>query len=130
MSEQVQVPDFSRKEVPEPKRFTIDGFTYECSGVLPAGATRDLAKLSRIANTANIADMVETLGAFMDSVMYPTSAKEFAERIRDPLHPIDDSQIGDIVMWLIREYGDRPTNPPSPSSAGRTETGTSSTDGV
>jgi len=74
--------------------------------------------------------MVEILGDFMDAVMFPESAKEFAERIRDPLHPIDDTQIGEIVIWLIQEYGERPTNPPSLSLPGRTETGQSSTDGA
>jgi hypothetical protein len=124
------IPDFSRLEVKEPKRFIIDDITYECSPVLPAGGTRTLAKLTRLQRLSAAEpadqdeyglDIVEQLGEFMDTIMLPDSAKQFAERIRDPLHPIDDEQIGKIIVWLIGEYGGRPTNPPSPSSDGRNE---------
>lgn len=125
------LPDFSRKgAAPEPKRFVIDGYVYECTAILPAGATRDLARLARLHGTDNVISMIEVLGDFMDAVMLPECAKEFAARIRDPEHPIDDNQIGEIVVWLIREYGGRPTSPPLSSSDGRIPTGSTSTDGA
>lgn len=126
------LPDFSAKDrSTEPKRFKIDNYVYECAAVLPAGATRDLAKLARMQEKGNVPEMIGVLGDFMDAVMYPTSALEFASRIRDPINTIDDAQIGDIVVWLVKEYGGgRPTTPPSRSARGRKSTGTSSTAGA
>lgn len=124
------VPDFSRTRPSEqPKRFRIDGVVYECAPILPAGATRDLARLAKLHGTDNVIGMVEVLGDFMDAVMYPDSALEFATHMRDPVNPIDDEQISQIVVWLIREYGGRPTSPPLSSSDGRIPTGSTSTDG-
>lgn len=135
----LSIPDFSRTEKKDPKRFVIDGYTYECSPVLPAGATRDLARITRLNATAANGDnaaqeeagmeVVQALGDFMDAIMLPDSAAEFAKRIRDPLNPIDDEQIGKIVVWLIGEYGDRPTMQPSPALAGQSTT-QPSTDGA
>lgn len=127
----IAIPDFSRTgPTPDPKRFAIDGYTYECSAILPAGATRDLARLAKLHGSDDIVGIIAVLGDFMDAVMLPASAKEFAARIRDPEHPIDDTQIGQIVVWLIREYGGRPTSPPLSSSDGRISTGITSTDGA
>lgn len=110
----VEVPDFSAppERPTAPKPFKIDGVVYECAPVLPAGATRDLAKLASMHKTNNLIGMIEVLGNFMDAIMLESSAKEFAARIRSADKPIDDEQIGRIVVWLLKEYsGGRPTEP-------------------
>ncbi len=126
------MPDFSKPRV-EPLRFTIDGDVFECAGSLPAGGTRVLANLVAVQSSDDEGKAIaglQALGDFLDVVMLPESAKLFAERMKDPVRPITDEQIGDITDYLMESYGRRPTVPSTPSPDGRLSTGQISTDGV
>lgn len=110
------IPNFDRdpNAPTTPKRFSCDGEVFECAPVLPAGATRDLAKLAKA--TSN--EQVILFGDFLDTIMLPDSAQRFAKRLRDTENPITDKQVSRVVMHLIRAYGHRPTTPASSSQNG------------
>lgn len=119
-----EIPNFARQE-PEnmtPVKFKVDGELFECApvGMLPAGATRDLASLAR----ADKNQQVILFGSFIDAVMMPESAARFAQRLRDPQNPVLNRQISEIIVFLIRTYGDRPTVPVSSSVNGAGTGGT------
>lgn len=120
------MPDFTVAHPTEPKRFRVDGDVFECAAVLPAGASRDLVSIAG----ADLHTQVTLLGSFLDSVMLPDSAERFARRMRDPLHPITDDQVGDVIVWLIKEYGKRPTTPSPSSASGSGDGGTTSMAGA
>lgn len=70
---------------------------------------------------------------FMDVVLLPESAERFAARMRaaggGDVKPITLTQCFQVARWLMGKYGNRPTEPSSPSSNGHGGTGPSSTDG-
>jgi hypothetical protein len=63
-------------------------------------------------------------------VLLPESYERFSARLKDRHNPIDDDQLADVVLWLLEQYGLRPTAPSQPSSDGSPspESGTSSTE--
>lgn len=122
------MPDFSRARE-KPLQFTIDGDVFDAVAVLPAGATRALIAMTAGDENDGVTK-IEKMGEFMDIVLLPASAVLFAARMKDPVRPIDDEQIGEVCMWLVEQYGSRPTMPPTPSDGGRRIIGTTSTDGA
>lgn len=105
--------DFTDTDRPtEPIRFTVDGDTFECAAVLPAGAGYDLVAA---ATSGDKGQMVALAGASLDAIMLPESARRFAQRMRDPERPITDAQVGAILRWLTEQYSARPTTPASSS---------------
>jgi hypothetical protein len=117
------MPNF-RRDVTEPRRFAIDDDVFECAPRLPAGVVTTFAHMSK----AEAADQYDFLAEILDILMFPASAARFAERMKDPQNPIDIDQIDDVFHWVVQEYANRPTVPPSTSGPLPTPTGSSSTD--
>lgn len=129
----MDIPDFSRPKT-EPLRFRIDQDVFECAATLPAAGTRLLVTMAAAGDatidTAVASAQLSMLGDFLDMVLMPESAKRFAERMGDPGNPINDDQISAVLKWLVEQYGQRPTMPPTASDGGRPATGELSTAGV
>ena len=121
--------DFTKKR----KRldFTIDSDTFEAASVIPGDV---FAQFVTTYNSRGDADDYQQthdmLKHALSLVLLPDSYERFAARLKDHANPIDDDQMGDVLLWLLEEYGMRPTQPSQPSSDGPAspEPGTSSTE--
>lgn len=118
--------DFTDRNHTEPQTFMIDDDLFECARVLPAGVGRKFAQLQ----DKSPVEQFDGIGEILDIVLLPESAERFAARMVDPQNPISMEQIGQIIEWLVEEYGGRPTTPSANSLPSPTGTGTSSTDGA
>ncbi|KAF2774616.1 hypothetical protein [Streptomyces sp. OM5714] len=121
--------DFTKKR----KRldFTIDSDTFEAAPVIPGDV---FAEFITIYNSrGDVDDYQQThdmLKHALSLVLLPDSYERFTARLKDHANPIDDDQMGEVLLWLLEEYGMRPTQPSQPSSDGSAnpESGTSSTE--
>lgn len=120
--------DFSRTR----KRldFTIDADTFEAAAVLPGDVFAEFVTLYN--STGDAEDYQQShdmLKQALQLALLDESWQRFAARLADKERPIDDDQMSDVVLWLLEEYGLRPTQPSQDSSDGSAspESGTSST---
>lgn len=121
--------DFSKRRTP--KTFTIDGDTFEVASVLPAEVFVEFTtRFGEFQESDTWADNFRALDLAIKLVMLPDSYTLLRKRLGDVANPIELEQMADIVLWLIDEYGLRPTQPPSDSSDGSPspESGISSTE--
>jgi hypothetical protein len=121
--------DFSRKR----KRltFTIDDDIFEAAQAMPAETYAEfVATYTGVDDEAGTRDIYKAMSAALQLVLLPESFTRFDERLRDRANPIDLEQLTDVILWLMGEYGMRPTQPSQPSSDGPAspESGTSSTE--
>lgn len=129
MTDSTGPKDFSRPR----KRiaFTIDGEQYEAAPAVPAETFVEFAvRFADLNDSDTWAENYRALNAALELVLLPESFERLAAHFTDKQHPVELDQMADIVMWLLEEYGLRPTRPSSPSSDGppNPEPGTSSTE--
>lgn len=123
------VKDFSRPR--KRIRFRIDGDLFEAASALPAETLVEFANGFGEVN-AKVLPPSELFTAVRDVlglVLLPESFKRLSARLRDRQHPVDMDQMTEAVVWLVEQYGLRPTQPPSSSPGGPDSpaSGTSST---
>lgn len=121
--------DFTRKR----KRldFTIDTDTFEAAPALPGDIYAEFVTLyNSTAGTDTYQEQHDLLKRALQLALHDDSYQRFTDRLKDKTRPIDDDQMADVVLWLLEEYGMRPTQPSQPSSDGPAspESGTSSTE--
>lgn len=121
--------DFSRKR----KRldFTIDGDLFEAAPALPGDVFAEFVTLyNTTGDTETYQQQHDLLKQALQLALLDESWQRFTARLQDKKRPIDDDQMSDVVLWLLEEYGMRPTQPSPPSSDGPAspESGTSSTE--
>ncbi len=119
--------DFTRKR--SKIEFQIDDDVFEASPAIPADILTDF--VVQFAGVENLPALkrVEALTEVLSMVLKPESFERFAARKKDRDNPIDLEQINDIIVWLMEQYGQRPTRPSQVSSSGQSspEPGTSLT---
>ena len=121
--------DFSKKR----KRldFEIDGDTFDAAPALPGDVFAAFVTLyNGTVDTDTYQQQHDLLKRALELALLPESWERFAARLKDKARPIDGDQMSDIILWLLEEYGMRPTKPSQPSSDGPAspESGTSSTE--
>jgi hypothetical protein len=121
--------DFSRKR----KRldFTINGDTFDAAPALPGDVFAEFVTLyTSTGDTETYQQQHDLLKQALELALMPESWERFADRLKDKEQPIDDDQMSDVVLWLLEEYGMRPTQPSPSSSDGPAspESGTPSTE--
>lgn len=119
--------DFSRKR--KRLNFTIDGEEFEAATMLPGDIYAEFIAASST-DTETYQEQHDSLKRALSLVLLDESWERFDKRLRDKTNPIDDEQAAEVVIWLMEEYGMRPTQPSQPSSDGPAspESGTSSTE--
>ena len=120
--------DFTRKR--KRLNFQIDGDTFEAASVLPGDVFAEfVSAYNGTADTETYQQQHDLLKQALELALLPESWERFSARLKDKSNPIDDDQLSDVIMWLLEEYGMRPTQPSQPSSDGPAspESGTSST---
>lgn len=114
-------------------QFEVDGDIFTAASGLPAGTLAEFGvRYADAASDKGIKEQFETLSQVLSLVLLPDSYALFSERLSDRTRPIDLDQLNDVIVWLLEQYGLRPTVPSSDSSSGSPlpEPGTSSTDGA
>ncbi len=78
-----------------------------------AGADITYGSIIRI--TPDGRTIMDTAGIrmFVDKVLVEADKTRFGRLLDDPFRVVDGAQLGEIVNWLIEEYGGRPTGPSS-----------------
>jgi hypothetical protein len=71
-------------------------------------------------------EMASALGLFKD-ILSPADYQTLVRRLRDPKDEVDIEMISDIISWLVEQWQDFPTQPPSASSRSEKPTGPRST---
>ena len=120
--------DFTRKR--RRLDFTIDGDTFEAATALPGDIYAEFVTLyNSTGGVETYQQQHDLLKSALQLALLPESFTRFTNRLKDKANPIDDDQMADVVLWLLEEYGMRPTQPSQPSSDGPAspESGTSST---
>lgn len=124
----VEVKDFEFD--PTPKRFRLykgDDFIFEAMPALPLGLASSATKLGETLKNGDLTQLLK----FFDEILLEESAQKMREYADSKTKPLGANQIMPIIMWLLEEYGLRPTQPSSPSSTPSGDDGiTSSTAGV
>jgi hypothetical protein len=120
--------DFSRPR--KRLNFTIDGDEFEAASVLPGDVFAEFVTLyNSTGDTETYQQQHDMLKQALVLALLPESWQRFSTRLQDKARPIDDDQMSDVVLWLLEEYGMRPTQPSPDSSDGSAnpESGTNST---
>lgn len=123
------VRDFSRPRTR--KLFTISPDTFEAASVLPGDVfARFVTRYNDRVDAQTYQEQHDAIKGALELALLPDSFKRFAERLQDKANPIDDGQMAEVCLWLLEEYGLRPTKPSQLSSDGspNPESGMSSTD--
>lgn len=121
--------DFTRKR--KPLDFTIDADRFVAASALPGDIYAEFVTLyNNTGDTETYQEQHDLLKKALGLALLPDSFTRFTDRLKDKTDPIDDDQMADVVLWLLEEYGMRPTRPSQPSSDGPAspESGTSSTE--
>lgn len=87
---------------------------YDCVPALSLPAIQDIAKLSE---GFTIETAVDHFVEFFNTVLVEESAQRFEHKMRtDKIDPIDQEQALDMMLWVLEQYGVRPTQPSSGTS--------------
>lgn len=128
MTEPTTIRDFTEQH--ERLVFRIDDDVFEAARALPGKVlARFAARFADIENTAPDKAM-DAITDALGLVLLPESNALFQKRLDDVANPISLDQAGRVIEWLMERYGQRPTEPSSPSATGSSspESGMSSTD--
>lgn len=109
--------DFTKRR--KPISFRIDGDTFEATPAVPAGVLVEFANSYTDVNAkAGPAESFQTVMSVLELVLLPESFKRMAVRANDLANPVEIDQLSDVLLWLLEEYGLRPTQPSFSSSTG------------
>ena len=100
----------------EDLEFELNGTKFSC---LPAIQGSVLLEFIRDADSDDGAGGAKALYNFLESSMVEEEYKKLQEVLHDPKIIIDIELIGEIVSWLVEEYGSRPTTRPEVSEDGQ-----------
>lgn len=110
--------DFSKKR--KRLQFTVDDDTFEAAAAIPAEVMIQFAERVSTSDPSAMSPK-EQVGIFremLETVLLPESMAVMRKRMADPRNPVDMEQLDSIITWLFEEYGMRPTQESSSSSAG------------
>lgn len=121
--------DFTRKR--ERITFRIDDDEFEAAPALPGRTLTEFAHRFSDVSKSTGAGQLDVLSEALELVLLPESSARFMKRFSDLANPIELEQASDVVIWLLEQYGLRPTEPSSSSVTGSDspESGMSSMDG-
>lgn len=111
--------------------FRIDDDVFEAAPALPGKVLAEFVT-RYTATTDGMADECNAVVSALGLVLFPESNEVFQSRLGSLEKPIKMEQASDVIIWLLEQYGARPTQPSSPSSDGPPSpaSGMSSTDGA
>lgn len=121
------VPD----DAPEgavPRVFTLErSESFTAIAVAPGGA---LLAFTELAEPETGARPARAIVQFLEDVLVDDDVARFTDLIHRKTSQVDIETLGEVVSWLMEEYGQRPTAPSNGSGGGHTTDGAGSTDAV
>lgn len=110
-------------------RFKIDNDIFVGRPNISADRLITFAGLMDDMADAPMPDQRDLIRAAFEMLLEPASAEVFKRRIGDDDNPISMDQVNRVQVWLMEQYGMRPTTPAESSSVGLPDPadGTSST---
>lgn len=125
-----EIKDFSRKR--KQLVFKIDDDTFHATAAIPAEVMIQFAERFSSADPTkmSVKDQVSIFRDVLEIALLPDSMALMRKRMSDQVNPVDMSQLDEVITWLFEEYGMRPTQESSSSSAGGSPpvSGTTSTE--
>lgn len=113
-----ELKDFTRKRTRV--LFRIDDDVFEAAPALPAETLSEFAsRFSSVGETQDAHERFMVMASALELVLLPDSYARFRERLRDRAQPIEIDQLSDCLIWLLEQYGLRPTQPSSVSLDGQ-----------
>lgn len=107
----------------DPLTFSLAGQDFTARPKLPGWLL--LKFVARTTSDKRGADAGALFDFFRD-VLQPESLERFETLVTGDEYDVEMETLGDISSWLIQEYTERPTQPPSSSMNGAGTTSTSS----
>lgn len=122
------IPDFGTVEDQKPPLiFMIHGETFSALPTQPAGVLFDLAEMSE---AKTVKEQIDLFSAFLGAMLVPESWERLKLRMRDAVRPVTMAELMRMIEWLMEQYGGRPTQGSTLSSASPDASGTTLTAGV
>lgn len=121
VSDSVQMRDFTKKR--KPVQFAYSGVVYRC---YPGLAPESLQELLQYAEGVDASNALTSLDSFFGLVMNADNAALIRAKLRDREDPLELDTAADIMMWVLEQYGLRPTQS-SPDSSNGSPTGADGT---
>lgn len=113
-----EIKDFSRER--KAIQFRVDTDVFHAAPAIPAEIMLEFATRYEDASSIKGVDkQYDALSGVLELVLLEDSYQLIRRRMRDRSRPIDLAQLNDIVVWLMEQYGMRPTRAPRESSPGR-----------
>lgn len=109
MTSESPIKDFSKRR--KLIRFKIDEDTFEAAPAIPAEILTDFVVQFSDVENLPVDSRVKALAEVLEMILKPESFTRFKTRLRDRESPIDIDQLNDIIIWLMEQYGQRPTQP-------------------
>lgn len=110
--------------------FRVDDDVFTGVPAMPADDMINLVGSFQTMDENSPAEVQKTMKEIFRKLLDSRSAELLIDRMGDSSRPIEFDQANDIVLWLMGEYGMRPTEQPSPSGSGQAspESGTNLTE--
>ena len=113
MSDSVRMKDFTKKK--KVVQFVFDGEVYRCyPGLAPEG----LQELIKYADDITPQNALASLDGFFGIVMNEENARKIQLKLRDKESPLEIDVATDMMLWILEEFGLRPTQSSPDSSTG------------
>lgn len=119
------IKDFSRAR-PEVV-FQIDGDVFRGVSAISADDMTTLISTFQDMDSDDPVQVAKVIKDIISKLLDTRSSEIFVRRMGDRTQPIEFDQANDVVMWLLGEYGMRPTEQPSPSGSGQASPGSGTT---
>jgi len=119
--------DFSRDR--KKIDFVIDGDQFDCVTAIPAKTLMEMTGDFQGMDEEDPVQSIKAMMVVLQKFLLPRSFELFERRMGDQENPIELPQVNDVIMWLMEQYGMRPTEQSSISVVGLQlpESGISST---
>lgn len=113
-----EIKDFTKQR--KKLVFRIDDDEFEAAAAIPAEVMIQFAERFTSVDPTKMTpkDQVGLFRDMLEIVLLPESMSTMRKRMADPRQPVDIEQLDSIITWLFEEYGMRPTQASSSSSAG------------
>lgn len=113
-----EIKDFTKQR--KKLVFKIDDDEFEAAAAIPAEVMIQFAERFTSVDPTKMTpkDQVGLFREMLEIVLLPESMSTMRKRMADPRQPVDIEQLDSIITWLFEEYGMRPTQASSSSSAG------------
>ncbi len=101
-----------------PIEFEIDGEKFDAVQAIPADVLMDMTNGFQNMDEGDTKASINAMLTVLEKFLLPNSFRRFRERMGSQEQPIELPQVEEVVLWLMEQYGMRPTEQSSVSADG------------